>query len=79
MPITVICPPCQEHGRGRVPMRFLREVQGGLTFVCDRCGCTRLVTNDKLGRPMDAGPGKPARGRGFGVGPGPGPRYRVVR
>ena len=67
--VTIVCPQCDEHGRGRRAMRYRREVNGGLWFVCDTCGTNRVVSNDKLGRRLDAGPGKPARGTGFGPGP----------
>ena len=75
MAVTIICLQCEEYQRGRHVMRHVRDLNGGAHFVCDTCGCTRVVTNDKLGRRMDAGPGKPARGVGFGDGP----RYRAVR
>jgi hypothetical protein len=62
---TIVCPPCQEYQRGRQVMRFLRDVDGGAVFVCDACGTTRMVTNDKLGRPRHAGPRKRAVGVGY--------------
>lgn len=73
--VTIICPQCQEYQRGRQIMRHIRDLDGGAHFVCDTCGTTRIVTNDKLGRAMHTGPGKRAVGRGFGTGS----RYNPVR
>jgi hypothetical protein len=70
MAVTVVCPMCDEHGRGRVVMRLMTERPTGHDFECPTCGTYRHVTKDKTGG--TPGSGTPAvRGSHFGgFGPG---------
>lgn len=76
--VTVICPQCQEHGRGRVEMTPRQELSHAWTFDCRQCGTRRVVTKDKVGGTVGSGQRDDGRASAMGKGYGPG-RYRPVR
>ena len=70
--VTIVCPQCLEHSRGRVEMAWQRELEQGNVFDCPTCGGTRLVTKDKTGGTYGQGDKNDGRrgayGSGFGAG-----------
>jgi hypothetical protein len=70
MAVTIICLICEEHGRGRVTMRHMREQPTGNDFECPTCGSYRHVTKDKTGGTVGQGTAPGSQRRGVGFGPG---------
>ena len=70
--MTIVCPSCIEHSRGRHQMIFRKEFETGNSFECPQCGTLRFVTKTKTGGTLGAGArddGKrSAVGGGYGKG-----------
>jgi len=77
--MTIVCPSCIEHSRGRHQMVFRKEFETGNSFECPTCGTLRFVTKSKTGGTMGAGARDDGRanavGGGYGNGTG---TYRTV-
>jgi hypothetical protein len=71
--MTVVCPSCIEHSRGRHQMVHRKEFESGNSFECPKCGTLRFVTKEKTGGTRGAGARDDGRawawGRGYGDGP----------
>ncbi len=72
MAVTIVCPPCLEHGRGRVEMIFHQEFAAGNTFECPRCGTIRFVTKTVTGGTVGSGAKGDGRHGAMSTGYGPG-------
>ena len=73
MAVSVVCPQCSEHGRGRVVMVCRAEYPGTWAFECPRCGTLRAVDKQKIGGTIGAGDrrsdgSRSAYGKGYGHG-----------
>lgn len=70
--MTVVCPACLEHSRGRYPMTHRKEFETGNSFECPTCGTLRFVTKDKTGGTLGAGARDDGRSGAVGGGYGQG-------